>query len=91
MLPSDLKFPTDTPVRGFPTVRKLLLFHDSSRRGVSVPKSFVYFCLLYFVLPPLKRLGCLSGFPDVLIRTPDVLHLCLEVVLWELLNIEMIL
>ena len=33
MLPSEIpKFPTDPPVRGFPTVWKLLLLHDSLQR-----------------------------------------------------------
>ena len=33
MLPSEIpKFPTDMPVRGFPTVWKLLLLHDSLPR-----------------------------------------------------------
>ena len=37
MLPSDIpKVPTDPPVRGFPTVWKLLLLHDSFPRKVSI-------------------------------------------------------
>ena len=37
MLPSDIpKVPTDPPVRGFPTVWKLLLLHDSVPRKVSI-------------------------------------------------------
>ena len=84
MLPSEIpKFPTDTPWEGFLLCGNFSSFMTPSPRWVSVPKSFVCFCLLYFVLPPFEEIGL--PFRDFL------LHLCLEVVLWKLLNIEMIL
>ena len=62
-LPSEItKLPTDPPVRGFPTVWKLLLLHTLSPRQISIPKSFVsvtVFYILSYLL--LKRMGCLSG------------------------------
>ena len=51
--------------------------------GVSVPNSFVSFCLLYFVLPPFKE----NGLP---FWVPSALYQCLEVVLSKLLSIQMI-
>ena len=41
------------------------------------------FCLLYFVLPPLKN----NGLP---FWVPDVLYQHLEVVLWNLLRVQML-
>ena len=87
MLPSKIsKLPTDTPVRGFPTVWKLLLLHYSLIRVGLHPKIFYlffFFCLLYFVLPHFEEIG----FPFWL---PGVLHQCSEVVLWKLFNIQRI-
>ena len=84
MLPSEIpKLPTDLPVRGFPTVWKLLLLHDISPGQVSVPNSCLYFCLLNFVLPPFEE----NAVP---FWVPDILRQCSEVVLWKLLSIQMI-
>ena len=71
------RLPTDTAVRGFPTVWKLFLFQDSLRRTGLSPELF---CLLYF---PFKE----NGLP---FWVPGVLHQCSEVVLWKLLSIQMI-
>ena len=62
MLSSEIpKLPIDLPVRGFPTVRKLLL-HYSHSRWVSIPNSlvslFVFYILSYLLL---KRMGSLYG------------------------------
>ena len=84
MLPSEIpKLPTDPPVRGFPTVWKLLL-HDSLQRMGLCPYLFcLSFCLLYFVLPPLEENGLPFWVPGVLCQHS-------EVVLWKFLNIQMI-
>ena len=80
MLPSEVpKLPTDPPVRGLPTVWKLLLFHDSLSRSLTLVSLFVFYILSYLIL---KRMGC--------IWVPGVLHQCSEVVLWKLLSIQMI-
>ena len=78
-VPSEItKLPTDLPVRGFPTVWKLLLLQDS------LPNSFVsVFYLLYFVLPPFDE----NGLP---FWVPGVLCQHLEIVLRKLLSIQMI-
>ena len=58
----DSKLPTDSQVRGFPAVWKLLLLHESLPRTVSVPNCFaslfVCYILSYLLL---KRMGFLSG------------------------------
>ena len=84
MLPSEIpKFPKDLPVRGFPTVWKLLL-HDSLQRMGLCPYLFcLSFCLLYFFLPPLEY----NGMP---LLVPDVLCQNLEVILWNLLSVQML-
>ena len=63
MLPSVLpKLGTDSAVRGFPGVWKLLLSYDSLPRMVSVPNSFVSLFIFYFLSYLLsKTIGCLSG------------------------------
>ena len=63
MLPSVLpKFSTDSAVRRFPDVWKLLSFKDSLPRTELHPSLFcLFFCLLYFLLPPFEDLGCCSG------------------------------
>ena len=59
MLPSEVpKLPTDPPVRGLPTVWKLLLFHDSLSRSLTLVSLFVFYILSYLLL---KRIDCLSG------------------------------
>ena len=79
MLPSEIpKFPKDLPVRGFPTVWKLLL-HDSLQRMGLCPYLFcLSFCLLYFVLPPLEENGLPFWVPGVFCQHS-------EVVLWNFL------
>ena len=90
MLPSEIpKLPTNTPVRGFPTSLTgegdFSSLPTPSPRWLPVPKSFasvfVFYILSYLLL---KRL----------IRVPfwvsGVLCQCSEVVLWKLLNIQMI-
>ena len=58
MLPSEIpKLPTDPPVRGFPIVWKLLLFHDFLPRSPSLTL-FVFSLLSYLLV---ERMGCLSG------------------------------
>ena len=42
-----LRFPTDPPVRGFPTVWKLLLLPTPSPGQVSIPNSFVSFSFTF--------------------------------------------
>ena len=81
LLSEILELPADLPVRGFPTVWKLLLLHDISPGQVSVPNSCLYFCLLNFVLPPFEKIG-------LPFWVPGVLHQCSEVVLWKLLSIQ---
>ena len=63
MLPAEIpKLPTDSPVRGFPGVWKLLLFHDSLLGTSLCPNSFVSLCIFYILsYLILKRMGCLSG------------------------------
>ena len=63
MLSSKIpKLPTDTPVREFPTVWKLFLFHDSLLGTSLCPNSFVSLCIFYILsYLILKRMGCLSG------------------------------
>ena len=64
MLPSEIsKLPTHPPVRGFPTVWKVLL-HDPLPGWVSVPNSFVSLFVFYILSYLLsKRMCCLSGCP----------------------------
>ena len=58
-------------------------FTTPSPKRVSIPKSCLCFCLLYFVLSPIEEIG-------LPFWVPGVLHQCSEVVLWKLLNIQMI-
>ena len=57
------KLPTGLPLRGFPGVWKLLLWHDSLPRMGLLPLLFCLFVshILSYLL--LKRMGCLSGCP----------------------------
>ena len=63
MLPSVLpRLGTDLAVRRFPGVWKLLSFEDSLPGMELCPSLFcLFFCLLYFFIPPFKDLGCFSG------------------------------
>ena len=85
MLPSEIaKLPTDLPVRGFPTVWKLLLLHYSlPRTGLHSELLCLSFCRLYFLLPPFKENGLPFWVPGVLCQRS-------EVVLWKLLSIQVI-
>ena len=63
MFPSVLpKLGTDSAMRRFPGVWKLLSFKDSLPGMELRPSLFcLFFCLLYFFLPPFEELGCFSG------------------------------
>ena len=62
MLPSEIpKLPTDTLVRGFPGVWKLLLFYDSlldESPSLTLLSVFIFYILSYLLS---KTIGCLSG------------------------------
>ena len=81
MLPSVLpRLTTDSAVRVFPGVWKLLFFHFSLP-GMEL-HSYLFclsFCLLYFFLPPFED-------NELLLWAPDVLCCHSEIVLWNLLN-----
>ena len=82
MLPSVLpRLATNSAVRVFPGVWKLLSFQESLPGAELHPYLFcLFFCLLYFFLPPLDDNGLLFWVPDVLCWHS-------EVVLWNLLSI----
>ena len=83
MLPSVLpRLATDSAVRVFHGVWKLLCFQDSFPGRSSIPTFCLFFCLLYFFLPPFEDNGLLFWVPDVLCRHS-------EVVVWNLLSIYM--
>ena len=82
MLPSVLpRLATDSAVRVFPGVWKLLSFQDSLP-GMELPPYLLclIFRLLYFFLPVFED-------NDLLFWVPDVLCQHSEVVLWNLLSI----
>ena len=74
MLPSEVpRLATDSPVRVFPGVWRLLFFQDSLPRMDLRP----YFCclsfyLLYFFLSPFKDNGLLFWVLDVLCQNSEV-------------------
>ena len=82
MLPSDVpRLATESPVRVFADIWKLLFFKTPFLGWSSIHPSFVsFFCLLYFFLPPLEDNGLLFWVPDVLCQHS-------EVVLWNLLGV----
>ena len=88
MLPSEIpRLATDPPVRVFPGVWKLLSFlrllsWDGSPPLPLLSLFYLYFYLLYFVLPPSKDNGLPFCVPDVLCQHS-------EVVLWNLLSVQM--
>ena len=84
MLPSVLpRLATDSAVRVFPGVWKLLSFKDSLPGMELRPYLFcLLLCLLYIFLPPFEDNGLLFWVPDVLCQHS-------EVVLWNLLGIQM--
>ena len=62
MLPSVLpKLGTDSAVRRFPGVWKLLFLRLPSRTELRPSLFCLFFCLLYFFLPPFEELDCFSG------------------------------
>ena len=63
MLPSEVpRLATDSPVRVFPGVWKLLSFKTPFRGQVSVPISFVSLFIFYiFSYLLFKTMGCFSG------------------------------
>ena len=84
MLPSEVpRLATDSPVRVFPGVWKLLSFLKlpSWDGSPSLPLLLLFLSFTFF-LPPFKDNGLLFWVPDVL-----CLHS--EVVLWHLLSIQM--
>ena len=82
MLPSALpRLATDSAVRVFPGVWKLLFFKTPFPGWSSVPTSFVSLFIFYiFFLPPFEDNGLLFWVPDVLCRLS-------EVVLWNLFGV----
>ena len=82
MLPSVLpRLATDWAERVFPGVWKPLSFEDSLPGTELRPYLFcLFFCLLYFFLPPFEDNGLLFWVPDVLCQHS-------EFVLWNLLSV----
>ena len=82
MFPSVVpRLATDSAVRVFPGVWKLLCFEESLPRMELCPYLFcLSFYLLYFFLPPFV----VNGLP---FWVPDVLCQHSEVVLWYLLSV----
>ena len=61
MLPSEFpRLTTDSPVRVFPGVWKLLFFLRLPSREGSPSLTLLYFYLLYFVLLPLEDNACMA-------------------------------
>ena len=83
MVPSEVpRLATDSPVRVFPGVWKLLSFLKLPSRDRSPSLPLLSFYLLYFFLPPFKDNGLLFWVTDVLCQHS-------EVVLWNLLSVQM--
>ena len=85
MLPSEVpRLTTDSPVRVFPGVLKLLSFlRLASQYGsLSLSTLSVFLSFIYFFRPPFEDNGLLFWVPDVLCQHS-------EVVLWNLLSIQM--
>ena len=83
MLPSEIPKPSQTRQwEGF-LVFGNFSFTTPSLGWVSIPNSFVSFCLLHFFLPPFEGNGLPFWVPGVLCQHS-------EVVLWNLLSIQMI-
>ena len=84
MLPSEFpRLTTDSPVRVFPGVWKLLFFKTPCLGWSSIPTSFVsLFIFSIFFLSPFQDNGLLFWVPDVLCQQS-------EAVLWNLLSVQM--
>ena len=83
MLPSVVpRLATDSALRVFPGVWKLLSFKTPFLGRSSVPTSFVSLFVFFIFLPPFEENGLLFWVPDVLCQRS-------EVVLWNLLGIQM--
>ena len=84
MLPSEIpKLPTDPPVRGFPTVWKLLFHYSLPRMGLC---PWIFCLFLSFVFCPTSFWTGWAAF----LGAWCVLCQHSEVVLWKLLSIQMI-
>ena len=78
MLPSEVpSLATESPVRVFPGIWKLLFFKTPFLGWISIPLFCLSFYLLYFFLPPFED----SGLP---FWVPDIFYQHSEVVLWNL-------
>ena len=83
MLPSEVpRLATDSPVRVFPDVWKLLPFLRLPCLDGSPSLPLLSLYLLYFFLPPFEDNGLLFWVPDVLCQHS-------EVVLWNFLSVQM--
>ena len=85
MLPSEVpRLGTDSPVKVFPGVWKLLSFlRLPSWDGYpSLPLLSLFLSFMFFSLPPFEDNGLLFWVPDALCQHS-------EVVLWNLLSIQM--
>ena len=81
MLPSVLpRLGTDSAVRMFPGVWKLLFLRLLPGMELRASLFCLFFCLLYFFLPLFEDNGWLFWVPDVLCQHS-------EVVLWNLLGV----
>ena len=83
MLPSEVpRLATDSPVRVFPGIWKLLSFLRLPSQDGSLSLPLLSFYLLYFFLPPFEDNGLPFWVPDFLCQYS-------EVVLWNLLSVQM--
>ena len=81
MLPSEIpRLATDSPVRVFPGVWKLLSFLRLPSRDGAPSLPLLSFYVLYFFITPFEDNQLLFWVPDVLCRHS-------EVVLWNLLDV----
>ena len=82
MLPSEVpRLATDSPVRVFPGVWKLLCFLRLPFQDRSPSLPLLSFYLLHFFLPPFEDNGLLFWDSDVLCQHS-------EVILWNLLSVQ---
>ena len=82
MLPSEVpSLATESPVRVFPGIWKLLFFKTPFLGWISIPLFCLSFYLLYFFPSPFEDNGLPFWVPDVLCQHS-------EVVLWNLLSVQ---